>query len=308
MIGQLERALGTNVDNDKAVINDLYYLRAIYTKINILIRRFHKLSKNLTTVCLIVTSSRKLRQLFQSFVRVSSIPVWIGSNRRDRQVSVENLHEMKLCIIDRSLEIRQYMFEILLYLVEVHAHVTSVSKELLERTLNALVEEIANEAGRCFQKVKKFSMGGMLRVRFSFSVDLPTNNVYPPQATLEIEFLHQTMLRFVTPTAEKKLSEVYTSISESYVRRPGDNMQSQLEGVKKTLGETRRATQIDFLCFRKEKERAPKMSATNSATSNTATDGTEDTPPEPKERKEKPRRRDPRNVAEAPPRSSDRRI
>lgn len=115
------------------------------------------------------------------------------------------------------------------------------------------------------------------------------------------------MLRFVTPTAEKKLSEVYTSISESYVRRPGDNMQSQLEGVKKTLGETRRATQIDFLCFRKEKERALKMSATNSATSNTATDGTEDAPVEPKERG-KPRRRDPRNVAEAPPRSTDRRI
>lgn len=88
MIGQLERALGTNVDNDKAVINDLYTLRAIHAKLNILIRRFHKLSKNLTTVCLIVTSSRKLRQLFQSFVRVSLIPVWIGSNQRDRQVSV----------------------------------------------------------------------------------------------------------------------------------------------------------------------------------------------------------------------------
>lgn len=88
MIGQLERALGTNVDNDKAVINDLYTLRAIHTKLNILSRRFHKLSKNLTTVSLIVTSSRKLRQLFQSFVRVSSIPVWIGSNQRDRQVSV----------------------------------------------------------------------------------------------------------------------------------------------------------------------------------------------------------------------------
>lgn len=88
MIGQLERALGTNVDNDKAVINDLYTLRAIHTKLIIFIRRFHKLSKNLTTVCLIATSSRKLRQLFQSFVRVSSIPVWIGSNQRDRQVSV----------------------------------------------------------------------------------------------------------------------------------------------------------------------------------------------------------------------------
>ena len=126
------------------------------------------------------------------------------------------------------------------------------------------------------------------------------------QATLEIEFLHQTMLRFVTPAAEKRLSEVYSSISEAYVRRPGDNMQSQLEGVKKTLGETRKATQIDFLCFRKEKDRAPKMSATNSANSTIVTDGTEEVPAEPKERKERPRRREPRRAVDTPPRPDNR--
>ena len=63
-------------------------------------------------------------------------------------------------------EIRPYMFEILMFLVNVHSHVASVSKSLLERTLNALVEEVAEEALRCFRKVKKFGMGGMLRVRF----------------------------------------------------------------------------------------------------------------------------------------------
>ena len=56
------------------------------------------------------------------------------------------------------------MFETLMYLVHVHAHVSSVAKPLLERTLEALVEEIADEALRCFRKVKKFGMGGMLRV------------------------------------------------------------------------------------------------------------------------------------------------
>ncbi len=57
------------------------------------------------------------------------------------------------------------MFETLIFLVEVHAHVSLVSKNLLERTLNALVEEVANEALQCFCRVPKFGMGGMLRVR-----------------------------------------------------------------------------------------------------------------------------------------------
>ena len=80
-------------------------------------------------------------------------------------------------------------------------------------------------------------------------------NIYL-QATLEIEFFHQTASRYVTETAEKRLAEVYTKISQAYVRRPGDDMKSQLEGVKKTLAETRRATQLEFLCFKKEKDRS----------------------------------------------------
>lgn len=84
------------------------------------------------------------------------------------------------------------------------------------------------------------------------------------KATLEIEFFHQTASRFVTPTAEAKLSEVYNKISQAYVRRPGDDMKSQLDGVKKTLADTRRATQIEYLCFRKEKEKTAKVAASAS--------------------------------------------
>ena len=62
------------------------------------------------------------------------------------------------------LEIRPYMFEMLLFLVGIHAHVSSVSEGLLERTLNALIDDIAEESYRSFKQVKKFGMGGMLRV------------------------------------------------------------------------------------------------------------------------------------------------
>lgn len=136
-------------------------------------------------------------------------------------------------------EIRPYMFDTLLYLVGVHAQVSEVAPPLLDRMLNALVESLVEEALRCFMQVKRFGMGGMLR------------------ATLEIEFMHQTLSRYVTSNTAKMLSDLYTKISQAYARRPGDeNLQSNLDGVKRTLSDTRRRTGIEFLCFRVTKEKS----------------------------------------------------
>ncbi|KAJ7599226.1 exocyst complex component sec5 [Mycena floridula] len=133
-------------------------------------------------------------------------------------------------------EIRQYMYETLMYLVSIHAEINGVSEGLIERTLTYLVTELAEEALRCFRQVKRFGMGGMLR------------------ATLEIEFMHQTLGKYVSKPAATTLEELYNKISQSYARRPGDeNLQNNLDGVKKTLADTRRATGIEFLCFRTAK-------------------------------------------------------
>ena len=56
------------------------------------------------------------------------------------------------------------MYDVLLFLVGVHAQVNSVAKPLLERAMHALVEDIAKEALECFGRVERFGMGGMLRV------------------------------------------------------------------------------------------------------------------------------------------------
>lgn len=79
------------------------------------------------------------------------------------------------------------------------------------------------------------------------------------QATLEIEFLHQTLVQYVSPAASKTLAAIYNSISAAYSRRPGgaaggESLQKELEGVKKTLHDSRRATAIEFLCFKPTKE------------------------------------------------------
>lgn len=72
-----------------------------------------------------------------------------------------------------GLEIRPYMYETLMFLVGVHAQVSSAAAPLLDRTLNALVEDLAQEALRCFRQVKRFGMGGMLRVRRPLFVGHP---------------------------------------------------------------------------------------------------------------------------------------
>ncbi|KAG9311750.1 exocyst complex component Sec5-domain-containing protein [Chiua virens] len=74
------------------------------------------------------------------------------------------------------------MFRASMMLVEIHAQVSRVSDGLLERVLYALVEDAADEALHSFQQVQRFGMGGMLR------------------ATLEIEFMHQTLARYVSPS------------------------------------------------------------------------------------------------------------
>ena len=71
--------------------------------------------------------------------------------------------------------------------------------------------------------------------------------------------MHQTLGRYITPPAARTLSDLYTKISQAYARRPGDeNLQSNLDGVKKTLADTRRATGIEFLCFRQTKSGSSK--------------------------------------------------
>ncbi|KIM53074.1 hypothetical protein SCLCIDRAFT_32138 [Scleroderma citrinum Foug A] len=151
-------------------------------------------------------------------------------------------------------EIRPYMYKVLMTIVGIHAQISHVAEGLLERVLHALVEDAAEEAFRSFRQVKRFGMGGMLR------------------ATLEIEFMHQTLARYVTPSAAKTLSELYNKISQAYARRPSDdNLQGHLDSVKKTLAESRRATGIEFMCFRQSKSK----SSSKPITGKSRTKGTE---------------------------------
>ncbi|GAA5969236.1 hypothetical protein JCM11641_007520 [Rhodosporidiobolus odoratus] len=147
---------------------------------------------------------------------------------------------------EKPSEVHPFIYDALLSLVLVHAQVSATARPLVSRTLGSLVEELAQVALESFSKVERFGMGGML------------------QATLEIEFMHQILSQHVSPVADQTLQSIYKTISQSYYRRPNSSaneLQQELEGLKRTLMASRRATALQFLCFRKPSNKPPQTTS-----------------------------------------------
>ncbi|POV96403.1 hypothetical protein PSTT_15672, partial [Puccinia striiformis] len=114
---------------------------------------------------------------------------------------------------------------------------------LVKIVLSKLVEELAQQCLEAFGSVEKFGMGGML------------------QATLEIEFIHRTLSAFITPEADLSMQGIYQKITSAYQRSPAqgekeganNELQNELEALKRTLHLSRRTTALAFVCFKKPK-------------------------------------------------------
>lgn len=148
-------------------------------------------------------------------------------------------------------EVHPFIYEALLSLVQVHAQVRAVAKPLVQRTLTALLDDLARETLDSFGQIDRFGVGGML------------------QATLEIEFMHQTLSQYVSPSSEATLKSVYETISQKYSRTAAagggggqageaENLKRELEAVKRTLVASRKATALEFLCFRRARPKEEK--------------------------------------------------
>ncbi|KAI7871922.1 exocyst complex component Sec5-domain-containing protein [Spinellus fusiger] len=141
--------------------------------------------------------------------------------------------------ISKPTEVHSFVYEALMTLVMVHAQVNSVTKQLVHRALSLLLENMANDCLESFRQVERFGMGGML------------------QATLEIEFIHQTLSQYLTPTASETLQFIYQTLEYAYnpQQQHSGNLQSELNHVKELLVFSRKSTVVQFLCFKQTRER-----------------------------------------------------
>ncbi|CAG8584198.1 6305_t:CDS:10 [Funneliformis mosseae] len=138
--------------------------------------------------------------------------------------------------ISKPTEVHSFVYEALLSLVLVHAQISDIAKPLINRALTVLLESMAHDCLEAFSKVEKFSLGGMC------------------QATLEIEFMNQTLAQYVSPQAQETLQLIYTTIEQLYDTSSGNGrLDSELSSVKQFLIESRKNTSLQFMCFKKPK-------------------------------------------------------
>ena len=85
--------------------------------------------------------------------------------------------------------------------------------------------------------------------------------------------MHQTIVQYVNKPASNTLTEIYTTISKAYQRRPGtdSDLQRELDGVKRTLHETRRVTSIEYLCFKAPRKKKDNDTAGGTMDASSAT-------------------------------------
>ncbi|KAF7732380.1 hypothetical protein EC973_005276 [Apophysomyces ossiformis] len=141
--------------------------------------------------------------------------------------------------ISKPTEVHSFVYEALMKLVMVHSQVSMVAHSLIHRALSSLLENMATDCLESFREVERFGMGGML------------------QATLEIEFMHQTLSQYVTPAASDTLQLIYQTIEQAYdpQQQHSGNLQSELSHVKELLVFSRKSTVVQFLCFKQNRER-----------------------------------------------------
>ncbi|KAG0174880.1 hypothetical protein DFQ28_007669 [Apophysomyces sp. BC1034] len=141
--------------------------------------------------------------------------------------------------ISKPTEVHSFVYEALMTLVMVHAQISAVAHRLIHRALSSLLENMATDCLESFRQVERFGMGGML------------------QATLEIEFMHQTLSQYVTSAASDTLQLIYQTIEQAYDQQQqlSGNLQSELSHVKEILVFSRKSTVVQFLCFKQNRER-----------------------------------------------------
>ncbi|KAJ3151245.1 hypothetical protein HDU89_002084 [Geranomyces variabilis] len=188
--------------------------------------------------------------LFSNYIRRTSSPI---STIIRNGVLFEGLDWAGLT---RPQEVRPYVFRLLLQFVAVHATVSAVSRALVARVLQELFYNLATDLLAAVRTVEEYSWGGLL------------------QATLETQFVHQTLASYERDFTTQVLALVYDSIergagmnattetenaAESPVASspvskqvPPNQAQKdeQLSRVKMLLAEAKRATSVQFSCFR----------------------------------------------------------
>ncbi|KAK4146737.1 exocyst complex component Sec5-domain-containing protein [Dichotomopilus funicola] len=171
-------------------------------------------------------------RLFQSYTRPS-----IESLRRIIRAGVSS-PDWAPAAGSRPRSVRPYVYEALLSLVLVHTQVSTTAASLTSEVLSYLLEQASRELLDAFQTRPRYDLEALM------------------QATLDVEFVAQTLGHYTTDRATELQSSIYQELDSRTDNDARSRLQGELPEMRAVLKRLREASKGEFACFRKPKRSA----------------------------------------------------
>lgn len=138
---------------------------------------------------------------------------------------------------NRPTDARPYVYDTLLALVLVHAEVSRTAPQLTNQVLSYLLEQLSSALIDAFRTRRKYTLAALM------------------QATLDVEFLAQTLDNYTTKKAGEVQGEIYQALDERTDNEARMRLQKGLPEMKAILKRLRERTRGEFGCFRRVRKR-----------------------------------------------------
>lgn len=137
-------------------------------------------------------------------------------------------------------EVRPYVYEALLSLVLVHTQVSTTASNLTSQVLSYLLEQASRELLEAFKTRPRYNLEALM------------------QATLDVEFVAQTLSHYTTDRASELQSAIYQELDGRTDNDARARLQGELPEMRAVLKRLKEASKSEFACFRKTKRSGGK--------------------------------------------------
>ena len=116
-----------------------------------------------------------------------------------------------------------------------HTEVSTTAAALTNQILSYLLEQISLAFLEAFKERSRYPLAALM------------------QATLDVEFVAQTMSQYTTKKASEIQSEIYIELDAGTTPDASKSLQGELPEMRIILKRLREGTRSEFLCFKREK-------------------------------------------------------
>ncbi|GFP53525.1 exocyst complex component SEC5 [Trichoderma asperellum] len=138
---------------------------------------------------------------------------------------------------------KPYVYETLLTLVLVHSQVSTTAASLTPQVLSFLLEQTSLQLLDAFRKRSRYSLSALI------------------QATLDVEFIAQTLSQYTTDKASELQGQIYQELDSRTDNDARARLQNELPEMRNVLKKLRDASKNEFACFKKPRRTAGQGSS-----------------------------------------------